>query len=112
MAAHPSRAVRAIAVSALGTAGDPARQPIIVNALSAPAPCVVAHAVKDLTARSVDDVFDQLVDILNQTGNGVVWGSRHAAQRIAESSHPRRLDVLAHDWDTWNKASHTTSPRH
>jgi HEAT repeat protein len=96
MAAHPSHVVRAIAVSALGAAGDPARQPIIVNALSDPAPWVAAHAVKGLTAQSVDDVFDQLVDMLNQTGNGVVWGSRHAAQRIAESSHPKRMDVLAH----------------
>ncbi|TCO45868.1 HEAT repeat domain-containing protein [Actinocrispum wychmicini] len=93
MAAHPSNAVRAIAVSALAAVST--HQPIMVNALSDADPRVVAAAVRGLTAQTTASVFDQLVELLNRTERGWAWVCRAAAQRIAGSSHPRRLDILA-----------------
>lgn len=52
-------------------------------------------ALEGLTAQSSDEVFDQLVTLLNETDLDRAWISRYAAQRIAETSDPRRLDVLA-----------------
>ncbi|WP_410626947.1 HEAT repeat domain-containing protein [Amycolatopsis sp. cmx-8-4] len=95
LAAHPNSMIRAIAVEALGSGNDPAHQPILVQALSDPAPTVVGAALKGLTAQSSDEVFDQLVTLLNETDPDRAWISRYAAQRIAETSDPRRLDVLA-----------------
>lgn len=92
---HPNSQVRAIAVGALGSGHDPAHQPILVQALSDPAASVVQAALEGLTAQSSDEVFDQLVTLLNETDRARVWVGRSATQRIAESSDPRRLDVLA-----------------
>ncbi|WP_169523910.1 HEAT repeat domain-containing protein [Amycolatopsis balhimycina] len=96
LAAHPNSPVRAIAVRALGSGHDPAHQPILVQALSDPAAHVVQAALEGLTAQSSDEVFDRLVELLNETDRARAWTGRSAAQRIAETSDPRRLDVLAH----------------
>ncbi|MBP2477645.1 HEAT repeat protein [Crossiella equi] len=96
LAAHPENLVRDIAVKALGSGRDPAHQPILVQALSDPAINVVYAALEGLTPQSSDEVFDLLVTLLNETDRGRVLATRRAAQRIAESSDPRRLDVLAH----------------
>ena len=95
LAAHPNDLVRAIAARALGSGRDPADQPILVRALSDPAADVVQAALEGLTTQSSDEVFDQLVTLLNETDRDRAWLGRYAAQRIAESSNPRRLDVLA-----------------
>ncbi|MBB5851068.1 HEAT repeat domain-containing protein [Amycolatopsis umgeniensis] len=95
LAAHPNGMIRAIAVGALGSGHDPAHQPILVRALSDPAANVVQAALEGLTAQSSDEVFDLLVTLLNETDRDRAWLSRGAAQRIAETSDPRRLDVLA-----------------
>lgn len=95
LAAHPNSPVRAIAIGALGSGHDPAHQPILVQALSDPAANVVQAALEGLTAQSSDEVFDLLVTLLNETDRDRAWTSRYAAQRIAESSDPRRLEVLA-----------------
>jgi HEAT repeat protein len=95
LATHPNSLVRAIAVRALGSGHDPAHQPILVQALSDPAANVVHAALEGLTAQSSDEVFDLLVTLLNETDPDRAWTSRYAAQRIAETSDPRRLDVLA-----------------
>lgn len=94
MTAHPSNAVRAIAVSALVRVGDPVHQTIMVAALSDPDPHVVASAVRGLTAQTVPEVFDQLAALVDRTGPPWSWARRHAARRIAESPHPRRLSIL------------------
>lgn len=96
LAAHPDSLVRAIAVGALGSGHDPAHQPILVQALSDPAANVVQAALEGLTTQSSNDVFDLLVTLLNETDHDLAWTGRYAAQRIAETSDPRRLDVLAH----------------
>jgi HEAT repeat protein len=95
LAAHPSGLVRAIAVRALGSGRDPAHQPILVRALSDRDANVVQAALEGLTVESSDEVFDLLVTLLNETDRDRAWIGRCAAQRIAESSDPRRLDVLA-----------------
>ncbi len=87
--------VRAIAVRALGSGHDPAYQPILVQALSDPAVNVVQAAVEGLTAQSSGEVFDLLVTLLNDTDRDGALIGRDAARRIAETSDPRRLDVLA-----------------
>ncbi|MEU4739040.1 HEAT repeat domain-containing protein [Actinosynnema sp. NPDC023658] len=103
LAAHPNSMVRAIAVEALGSGRDPAHQPILVRALSDPAANVVQAALEGLTAQSSDEVFDLLVTLLNETDRDRAWLDRSAAQRIAETSDPRRLDVLA---DALGQAQH------
>lgn len=95
LAAHPNSLVRSTAVEALGSGHDPAHQPILVRALSDPAANVVRAALEGLTAQSSGEVFDLLVTLLNETDRDRAWISRYAAQRIAETSDPRRLDVLA-----------------
>lgn len=95
LAAHPNSLVRAIAVRALGSGHDPAHQPVLVEALSDPAANVVQAALEGLTAQSAEQVFDRLVALLNETDRDRAWLGRAAAQRIAETSDPRRLDVLA-----------------
>ncbi|WP_086823756.1 HEAT repeat domain-containing protein [Allokutzneria sp. NRRL B-24872] len=95
LAAHPNTTVRTIAISALGSGRDPAHQPILVQALSDPAATVVQAALEGLTAKSSDEVFDLLVALLNDEDGDRAWLGRAAAQRIAETSDPRRLDVLA-----------------
>jgi HEAT repeat protein len=95
MTAHPSRAVRTIAISALAELRDPAHQTIMVDALSDPDPTVVGSAVRGLTARTVTEVFDQLVALVNRPGRPWSWTRRYATQRIAESAHPQRLMILA-----------------
>ncbi|MDT7797101.1 MAG: hypothetical protein QOI78_534, partial [Actinomycetota bacterium] len=95
LAAHPNSMVRAIAIGALGSGHDPAHQPILVQALSDPAATVVQAALEGLTAQSSDEVFDQLVTLLNETDLDRAYTSRYAAQRIAQTSDPRRLEVLA-----------------
>ncbi|KOX20209.1 hypothetical protein ADK67_30500 [Saccharothrix sp. NRRL B-16348] len=95
MTAHPVRAVRTIAISALAGVPDPAHQTIMVRALSDPDPAVVGSAVRGLTARTVAEVFDHLVALVNRPGPTWAWPRRHAGWRIAESSHPRRLGILA-----------------
>jgi HEAT repeat protein len=95
LAAHPNSLVRAIAIRALGSGHDPAHQHILVKALSDPDAHVVRAALEGLTPRSSDEVFDLLVTLLNETDRDRAWIGRYAAQRIAETSDPRRLDVLA-----------------
>ncbi|PSL56466.1 HEAT repeat protein [Saccharothrix carnea] len=95
LTAHASRAVRTVAVSALAEFRDPAHRTIMVEALADPEPNVVASAVRGLTAETVLEVFDQLVELANRPGPPWAWTRRHTAQRIAESPHPRRLSVLA-----------------
>ncbi|GHH05269.1 HEAT repeat domain-containing protein [Amycolatopsis oliviviridis] len=95
LAAHPNGAVRAIAVSALGSGHDPACQSILMRGLSDPAASVVQAALEGLTAQASEEVFDLLVTLLNETNRGRIWFGRGAAQRIAETSDPKRLDVLA-----------------
>ncbi|MBE8522680.1 HEAT repeat domain-containing protein [Amycolatopsis sp. H6(2020)] len=95
LAAHPNSVVRAIAVEALGSGHDPAHQPTLVQALSDPAARVVQAALEGLTPQTSDKVFDRLVTLLNETDRARIWTSRYAAQRIGETSDPRRLDVLA-----------------
>jgi HEAT repeat protein len=96
LADHPSAMIRTIAVRALGSGRDPAHQPILLRALSDRAANVVQAALQGLTAESSDEVFDLLVTLLNETdGDRAGWITRYAAQRIADSSNPRRLDVLA-----------------
>ncbi|WP_344879809.1 HEAT repeat domain-containing protein [Allokutzneria multivorans] len=95
LAAHPNGTVRTIALRALGSGHDPAPQPILKQALSDPAAIVVQAALEGLTAQSSEQVFDLLVTLLNDTDGDRAWLGRAAAQRIAETSDPRRLDVLA-----------------
>ncbi|MEV7099553.1 HEAT repeat domain-containing protein [Amycolatopsis sp. NPDC051045] len=95
LAAHPNSLVRAIAVGALGSGRDPAHQPILVQALADPAANVVQAALAGLTPQTSDEVFDRLVTLLNETDRDRAGIGRYAAQRIAETSDPRRLDVLA-----------------
>ncbi|MBB4969347.1 HEAT repeat domain-containing protein [Saccharothrix violaceirubra] len=95
MAAHPDHWVRTIAVRTLGSGRDPAAQPILVRALSDPDVSVVEAALEGLTPQSSDTVFDLLVTLLDKTDRSRLWVVRHAARRIAESSDPRRLDILA-----------------
>jgi HEAT repeat protein len=95
LAAHPNSLVRATAIRALGSGHDPAHQHILVKALSDPDAHVVRAALESLTPRSSDEVFDLLVTLLNETDRDRAWISRYAAQRIAETSDPRRLAVLA-----------------
>jgi len=95
LAAHPNSRVRAIAVEALGSGHDPAHQPTLVQALSDPAANVVRAALEGLTPQTSDEVFDLLVTLLNETDRDRVWTHRPAAQRIAETSDPGRLGVLA-----------------
>lgn len=95
LAGHPDSLVRAIAIRALGSGHDPAHQPALVQALSDPAANVVHAALEGLTAQSSDEVFDLLVALLNETDPDRAWTGRYAAQRIAETSDPKRLDVLA-----------------
>lgn len=87
--------IRAIAVRALGFGHDPAYQPILVQALSDPVVNVVQAALEGLTVQSSEEVFDLLVTLLNDTDRDRIWLDRAAARRIAETSDPRRLDVLA-----------------
>ncbi|MFD0202791.1 MULTISPECIES: HEAT repeat domain-containing protein [Saccharothrix] len=94
LAAHPSEAVRTIAVSALAELRDPAHRTIMVEALADPDPRVVASAVRGLTAETVLEVFDQLVALANRPDPAWTWTRRYAARRIIESEHPRRLSVL------------------
>ncbi|QQQ77828.1 HEAT repeat domain-containing protein [Saccharothrix sp. 6-C] len=95
LTAHPNGSVRAIAVSALAEGRDPAHQAIMLEALAAPDPRLVVPAVDGLTARTVTEVFDRLVALVNRPGEPWSWARRCAARRIAESGHPRRLSVLA-----------------
>ncbi|PNE17547.1 HEAT repeat domain-containing protein [Amycolatopsis sp. BJA-103] len=107
LAAHPNSLVRAIAIRALGSGHDSAYQPILVRALSDPAAYVVQAALEGLTAQSSHEVFDLLVTLLNDTDHGRAWIVREAAQRIAETSDPRRLDVLADALgQVWHGAVH------
>ncbi|MFC0541713.1 HEAT repeat domain-containing protein [Kutzneria chonburiensis] len=95
LAAHRSGTVRAIAVRALGSGRDHAHQPVLVRALSDRDAYVVQAALDGLTAESSDEVFDLLVTVMNEPGPDRAWLGSHAARRIADSSNPRRLDVLA-----------------
>ncbi|MFI9382079.1 HEAT repeat domain-containing protein [Kutzneria sp. NPDC052558] len=107
LATHPNDMVRAIAVRALGSGHDPAYQPILVRALSDPAAMVVQAALEGLTPQTADEVFDLLVTLLNEANRDRRWVGRHAALRIAETSDPRRLDVLA---DALGQTRHLAAP--
>ncbi|MER5265728.1 HEAT repeat domain-containing protein [Actinosynnema sp. NPDC002837] len=95
LTAHPTKSVRVIALSALAAGRDPAHQTIMVDALSDPDPLLVTSAVRGLTAETVAEVFDRLVELAGRAGPPWAWARRFAARRIAESGHPRRLAILA-----------------
>ncbi|WP_125783475.1 hypothetical protein [Amycolatopsis sp. WAC 01375] len=74
-----------------------------------PAADVVQAMLEGLIPQSSEKAFDLLVTLLHDTDRDRAWLGRGAAQRIAETGGPSRLDVLAGALGEFMTVQHATS---